>query len=144
MSKEPNSADRRAALEAGAIIADTLENVSCPEGQATQMQHRQLEQQRWSPKVPTTRAVANGTSLGRGITSGSISAEISKKRVTSNWKLKPEEEKMPGHFAEGPRSPGFVLPASAVSEQENYGGSKKPQSLLCSGFASTTSSPQGL
>jgi hypothetical protein len=32
--------------------------------------------------------------------------------------------KMPGRFAEGPRSPGFILPASAVSEQENYGGSR--------------------
>ena len=28
-------------------------------------------------------------------------------------------EKMPGRFAEGPRHPGFILPASAVSEQEN-------------------------
>ena len=26
---------------------------------------------------------------------------------------------MPGRFAEGPRHPGFILPASAVSEQEN-------------------------
>jgi hypothetical protein len=26
--------------------------------------------------------------------------------------------KMPGRFAEGPRHPGFILPASAVSEQE--------------------------
>src|SRR5260370_9644547 len=32
--------------------------------------------------------------------------------------------KMPGRFAEGPRSPGFILPASAVSEQENCGGCK--------------------
>jgi len=31
---------------------------------------------------------------------------------------------MPGRFAEGPRSPGFILPASAVSEQENCGGCK--------------------
>jgi hypothetical protein len=31
---------------------------------------------------------------------------------------------MPGRFAEGPRSPGFILPASAVSEQENYSGSR--------------------
>jgi hypothetical protein len=38
-------------------------------------------------------------------------------------KLK-RKEKMPGRFAEGPRSPGFILPASAVSEQENYGGSR--------------------
>jgi len=29
---------------------------------------------------------------------------------------------MPGRFAEGPRHPGFILPASAVSEQENCGG----------------------
>ena len=36
---------------------------------------------------------------------------------------------MPGRFAEGPRSPGFILPASAVSEQENYGGSK-PQTFV--------------
>jgi hypothetical protein len=36
-----------------------------------------------------------------------------------------EEEKMPGRFAEGPRSPGFILPASAVSEQENRSGSRK-------------------
>ena len=34
------------------------------------------------------------------------------------------ERKMPGRFAEGPRSPGFILPASAVSEQENCGGYK--------------------
>jgi len=34
------------------------------------------------------------------------------------------KEKMPGRFAEGPRSPGFILPASAVSEQENCGGCK--------------------
>jgi len=27
-------------------------------------------------------------------------------------------KKMPGRFAEGPRHPGFILPASAVSEQE--------------------------
>ncbi len=29
------------------------------------------------------------------------------------------KRKMPGRFAEGPRHPGFILPASAVSEQEN-------------------------
>jgi hypothetical protein len=28
------------------------------------------------------------------------------------------EKKQPGHSAEGPRDPGFILPASAVSEQE--------------------------
>ena len=36
---------------------------------------------------------------------------------------------MPGRFAEGPRSPGFVLPASAVSEQENY-AVQEPQTLV--------------
>jgi hypothetical protein len=51
---------------------------------------------------------------------------------------------MPGRFAEGPRSPGFILPASAVSEQENYGGSRTANLLLYSGFVSTTSSSQGL
>ena len=38
------------------------------------------------------------------------------------WKDKPEtshEKKTPGRFAEGPRHPGFILLASAVSEQEN-------------------------
>ena len=29
---------------------------------------------------------------------------------------------MPGRFAEGPRHPGLILPASAVSEQETGGG----------------------
>ena len=40
------------------------------------------------------------------------------------------KEKMPGRFAEGPRSPGFILPASAVSEQENYGG-RRTANLCC-------------
>jgi hypothetical protein len=43
------------------------------------------------------------------------------------WEAEREREKVPGRFAEGPRSPGFILPASAVSEQENCGGYKEPQ-----------------
>ena len=38
---------------------------------------------------------------------------------------------MPGRFAEGPRHPGFILPASAVSEQENR------KNVVCSGFVSS-------
>jgi hypothetical protein len=40
---------------------------------------------------------------------------------------------MPGRFAEGPRSPGFILPASAVSEQENCGGDANRQTLFAQG-----------
>jgi hypothetical protein len=35
--------------------------------------------------------------------------------MREGWSKKLE----PGRFAEGPRSPGFVLPVSAVSEQED-------------------------
>jgi hypothetical protein len=37
---------------------------------------------------------------------------------------------MPGRFAEGPRHPGFILPASAVSEQENRDGLLQTAKLL--------------
>jgi len=35
--------------------------------------------------------------------------------------------KMPGRFAEGPRHPGFILPASAVSEQETFAETTEKQ-----------------
>jgi len=37
---------------------------------------------------------------------------------------------MPGRFAEGPRHPGFILPASAVSEQENLKFFRETELLL--------------
>jgi hypothetical protein len=68
------------------------------------------------------------------------------------------EKKCRGASLRGQGSPGFILPASAVSEQENCGGNAKPpnfvlsrvcklqnpEAIFIAGFASTTSSPQGL
>jgi hypothetical protein len=48
---------------------------------------------------------------------------------------------MPGRFAEGPRSPGFILPASAVSEQENYGGSRTANLCCIQGLKVQTPRP---
>ena len=41
-----------------------------------------------------------------------------------------QKRKMPGRFAEGPRHPGFILPASAVSEQENLKFFRETELLL--------------
>jgi len=41
-------------------------------------------------------------------------------------KLKREAKKCRGASLRGQGSPGFILPASAVSEQENCGGNSQP------------------
>jgi hypothetical protein len=49
-------------------------------------------------------------------------AVVKERKERARWRLYDIESKKklePGHFAEGPRNPGFVLPASAVSEQED-------------------------
>jgi hypothetical protein len=41
-----------------------------------------------------------------------------------------EKKKCRGASLRGQGSPGFILPASAVSEQENCGGDAKPQNFV--------------
>jgi hypothetical protein len=47
-----------------------------------------------------------------------------------------EKKKCRGASLRGQGSPGFILPASAVSEQENCGGDAKPPNFVLFRFAS--------
>jgi hypothetical protein len=70
----------------------------------------------------TFQAASEAVSGGTGATTfTNVGSRRTLHKMVGKLKRK---EKMPGRFAEGPRSPGFILPASAVSEQENYGGSR--------------------
>jgi hypothetical protein len=67
-----------------------------------------------------------GVEVMRGIQNGGVEPPLRRRkreRIFSGdvANLRPKR-KMPGRFAEGPRHPGFILPASAVSEQENQSG----------------------